>query len=173
MKGFVLFKSGTGVSGRKSDENASIRNGDPACFQELIYLSRHSLQDLVLFILVSMAFFHLRYLDVMAPMTEDIRALLGSPPPPTLSTVALCGYSISAAVLILARTVNGSRPSLKWSHFGFRAVFYLFFIASRSLAEHFMEVFIAGMLLIGLEQLNIWTYSRKILPRKRKIIENT
>jgi hypothetical protein len=55
---------------------------------------------------------------------------------------------------------------LKWTYLGYRLVFYLFYSFSNSLAENFMSVFVAGLILFGLEQMNTLTYSLKIQPRE-------
>jgi len=141
----------------------------PVHEQTIQVLSRRGIIGLFLFLLVSSLFFTLRDIDLLAPLAESARVILGCPPPPDLATLALAGYTLSAMVLVLARIMTGARPSLKWVHLGYRTVFYIFYAVSNSLAENFMGVFVAGLVLIGLEQLNIWTHSLKILPRQKAL----
>jgi hypothetical protein len=133
---------------------------------DLRLLARKGLWQLLTFVAASALFFYFRHADLFAPLAENIRQVLGCPPPAALTTLALAGYTLSAAIILLSRTVDGVRPSLKWTYLGYRLVFYLFYSFSNSLAENFMSVFVAGMILFGLEQMNTLTYSLKIQPRE-------
>lgn len=138
---------------------------------DLRLLARKGLWQLCTFVAASALFFHFRHVDLLAPLAENMRQILGCPPPATLTTLALAGYSVSAAILLLSRTVGGVRPSLKWTYLGYRLVFYLFYSFSSSLDEHFMGAFVAGLILFGLEQMNIVTYSLKTQPRQGALPE--
>lgn len=133
---------------------------------ELLSLSHRGIRDLFLFVMISTAFFWVRNVDVLAPLSESIRVILGAAPPTALTNAALGGYTFSALVLIAGRTANGSRPSMTWQHLFLRSVFYPFYLFSNALEIHFMGAFIAGLLLYGLEQLNIWTYAQKQDPKR-------
>ena len=159
----------TTLASRNSGSAASAKEKTGARLSDLQALTRRGWQELALFLLVSTVFFCIRQADLLAPFTEGARRLLGSPPPPHLITLALIGYTLSAAVLIVGRAASGARPSLKWSHFVMLTAFYLFYGFSGSLAENFMGVFVAGLIRILLEQLNTWTYSVKTLPHGREL----
>ncbi len=137
---------------------------------EIQGLTRRGTMEFVLFLLLSTAFFCCRQTDLLAPLAENARQILGCPPPAALVTLAVGGYVISAAILQLHRIVNGVRPVLKWSHLLFRTVFYLFYACAASLQSHFLGVFIAGLALFALDQLNIFTYSVKILPEGKTLM---
>lgn len=138
---------------------------------DLRLLARKGLWQLFTFVAASALFFYFRHADLLAPLAENIRQVLGCPPPAALTTLALAGYTLSAAIILLSRTVDGVRPSLKWTYLGYRLVFYLFYSFSNSLAENFMSVFVAGLILFGLEQMNIAAYSLKTQPRKGALSE--
>ena len=163
MNAHTTISPGNPKGAASATEKIEARIGD------LQTLTRRGWQELILFLLVSTGFFCIRQADLLAPLTESARLFLGCPPPPLLTTLALVGYTLSAAVLILGRAASGARPALKWSHAGLRIVFYLFYGTSGALEENFMTVFVAGLGLIVLEQLNIWTYSLKTLPRGRQL----
>ncbi len=146
-----------------AEEDIRARNHD------LQGLSRRGLRDLFLFFMISACFFGLRRVDLLAPLAESVRELLGCPPAPELTTLALTGYTLSALVLILARALQGERPRLSWSHLGYRTVFFFFYTVAGALEENFMGVLLAGLLLFGLEQLNIWTYALKTLPGRKAL----
>jgi hypothetical protein len=173
MNGLVNSEGRRPCTGTSS-KTATRRNAKEdirARYHDLQSLSRRGLRDLFLFFVLSVWFFSMRQVDLLTPLAEGVRELLGCPPPPELTTLALAGYTLSAFVLILARTIQGERPRLRWSHLGYRTVFYFFYAVAGSLEENFMGVLLAGLFLIGLEQLNIWTYALKTLPG-RKILAN-
>jgi hypothetical protein len=145
------------------NQTTNSRKNDAA---DLHSLSRRGLRDLSLFLLISTAFFCLRGIDLLAPLGESARMILGSAPPTGLMTLAVGGYTLSALVLIVGRTVTGDRPRMTWLHLFFRTVFYPFFLFANALEGHFMSVFIAGLMLFALEQLNIWSHAQRNLPRK-------
>ncbi len=136
----------------------------PAGGNDLPQLCRRGLRDLLLFLAVSTLFFGIRHVDLLAPLAEPVRQLLGCPPPPFLTTLAAAGYTLSATILILGRIMSGARPTSKWSHLFFRTVFYFFYAVANALPENFMGVFVAGVFLLALEQLHIWIYCLKCLP---------
>jgi hypothetical protein len=173
MNGYAKPQPGSSrqpASGKMAGRHLPAEKIDAPC-HELRLLARQGLWQLFTFVAASALFFHFRHADLLAPLAENIRQLLGCPPPAALTTLALAGYSISAAILLLSRTVNGVRPSLKWAYLGYRLVFYLFYGFSHSLAEHFMSVFVAGLVLFGLEQMNIVTHTLKTQPRKAALLE--
>lgn len=173
MNGYAKPQPGTSRkhdSGKMAGRHQLAEKIDVPC-HELSLLTRKGLWQLFMFVAASSLFFHFRHVDLLAPLAENIRQVLGCPPPAALTTLALSGYSISAAIVLLSRTVNGARPSLKWTYVGYRLVFYLFYSFSYSLAENFMGVFVSGLILFGLEQMNIATYSLKTQPRKRALPE--
>jgi hypothetical protein len=138
--------------------------------QELQSFCRRWLQGLFAFLLVSTCFFWIRGIDLLAPLTEGARQLLGCPPPPTLTSLALAVYLFSTVVLLLDRTAAGAMPSLKWRHLACRMVFFPFYAVANALDRYFIFVFVAGLVIFGLELLNIYTYSLKILPGEREMV---
>jgi len=168
MNGFA--KPQPTASGKKTSRKMADRHLRAETIEahgdDLRLLARKGLWQLLTFVAASALFFHFRHADLLAPLAENIRQVLGCPPPAALTTLALAGYTLSAAIILLSRTVGGVRPSLKWTYLGYRLVFYLFYSFSNSLAENFMSVFVAGLILFGLEQMNTLTYSLKTQPRE-------
>jgi hypothetical protein len=138
--------------------------------QELQLFSRRWLQGLFAFLFISTCFFWIRRIDLLAPLAESTRQLLGCPPPPALTSLALAVYLFSTVVLLLDRTAGGSRPSLKWRHLVCRSVFFFFYAVANALDEYFIFVFVAGLVVIGLELLNIYAYSMKTLPGGKEMV---
>lgn len=118
---------------------------------ELCALSRRGLWHLLLFLLLSMAAFAGQDFDLFAAVPEDFWTLLGSPPPPQLIHLVLGIYTFCALLLLPARQTRASLAQ-SWAHVGYRTVFYLFYLSGNALAANFMVVFVAGLILYGLEQ---------------------
>lgn len=124
-----------------------------------------------LFLLISGAAFFARDFNLFAVIPENARQLLGSPPPPDLISIALAIYTLSAIILLLSSLANNSQPPTNWNHLGYRAAFYLFYLVSSSLADHFLAVFYVGLLLYGLENLCIWIYTTRASEGNQKAME--
>ncbi|MBE0599239.1 MAG: hypothetical protein IH614_18505 [Desulfuromonadales bacterium] len=141
----------------------------PAPASDLQSLSCRGVLELFVFLLISTIFFEFRHTDLLAPLGENIRLILGCPPPPLLTTLALAGYTLSALVLILHRTSHASRPQLRWIHLGYRSCFYFFYMVSNTLEANFMPVLVSGLLLFTLEHLNIWSYAMQTTTNQERI----
>ena len=118
---------------------------------ELSALSRRGLWHLLLFLLLSMAAFAGQDFDLFEAIPENFWTLLGSPPPPQMIHLVLGIYTFCALLLLPAR-MNKASLMQSWAHMGYRTVFYLFYMSANALAAHFMLVFVAGLILYGLEQ---------------------
>ena len=129
---------------------------------ELCVLSRRGLWHLLLFLLISMAAFSGQDFDLFAALSEDLWPLLGSPPPPQLIHLGLTIYTFCALMLLPARLNSASRAQ-SWAHTGYRTIFYFFYLSANTLATHFMVVFVAGLILYGLEQAYLLLHMCKTL----------
>ncbi len=161
MNNTTTHSTGTEKTGANKSRNPSA---------ELQALTRRGIVELIAFLLISTVFFFCRHTDLFAPMAESVRQILGCPPPPALTAMAMTGYIVSAAILIIHRTADGQSPQLKWSNLFLRSVFYIFHGFSGSLETHFMGVFVGGLILFALEHLNIWAYSLKIMPDRKALL---
>jgi len=137
--------------------------------KDMAVLYRHETLNFVLFLVISTAFFSIRNVDLLTPLSESTRQILGQPPPPFLTGVAVGVYSVTAAILIIARIVNGTVPPRKWLSLFLRTVFYFFFAVANALPANFMGVFIAGLSLFGLEQFHLWSVYLKHQPAEKSL----
>ena len=133
----------------------------PKRVQNLALLTRRNLWEVLLFLLVSLGAYACLDSNLFLQAPENLRQLLGTPPPAFLIDLALATYLVSALILSLTRIAKGTRPAQNWSQLGYRCIFYLFYSFSGSLAAHFSLVFGIGIFLYGLEQAGIWIYSSK------------
>ncbi|RPI70584.1 MAG: hypothetical protein EHM38_05550 [Geobacteraceae bacterium] len=129
---------------------------------ELCLLSRRGLWHLLFFLLISIAAFAGQDFDLFAAVSEDFWTLLGSPPPPQLTHLVLGIYTFCALMLLPARLTRASLTQ-SWAHLSYRVVFYLFYLSANALAANFLVVFIAGLILYGLEQSYLLLHMSKTL----------
>ncbi|HEY5672301.1 MAG TPA: hypothetical protein VIR78_01225 [Malonomonas sp.] len=141
--------------------------------QALYVLSRRSLWEILLFLLLSIGVFSFREFDLFAAASEPVRQLLGYPPPAILINIALATYLFSAVTILLVRMANVTRPEQKWTQLGYRTVFYLFYSFSGTLSSHFIAVFSIGMLLYALEQGHLWLYTQKLVRREQELLSES
>lgn len=138
--------------------------------RDLHGLSRRGLWEILLFVLISIGALSLREFNLLASVSESARQLLGCPPPAYLVSIALATYCFSALTITLTQMANDGEPLLRWSHLGYRTVFYLFYAFSGSLANHFMAVFFIGFFLYAVEQAHIWTYCSRVARRDEGLL---
>lgn len=133
-------------------------------------VSRRSLWEILLFILISVGAFQLREFDLLASVSEPVRELLGHPPPAYLVSIALAVYCFSALTIALIQIANHAEPTLHWSHLGYRSMFYLFYSVSGSLANNFMAVFFIGFFLYAIEQAHVWIYAHYLELQEEELL---
>jgi len=133
-------------------------------------VSRRSLTEALLFILVSIGAFELRGFDLLASVSAPVRELLGYPPPTYLVTIALAVYCFSALTIALTQLANNAEPTPHWSHLGYRSMFYLFYSVSGSLANTFMAVFFIGLFLYAVEQAHVWIYAQHLEHKEEELL---
>ncbi|MEA3333710.1 MAG: menaquinol oxidoreductase [Pseudomonadota bacterium] len=106
----------------------------------------------------------------LPPISENLRELLGAPPPTSLISIALIVYAFSALILILGQMNKGSVRFRGWSHMGYLSAFYIFYYYSGLLRENFWPVFIAGLTILGLENYRVWSACSEALRKEKKIL---
>jgi hypothetical protein len=103
-------------------------------------------------------------------MPENVRGMLGSPPPPNLVSGLLVLYSFSAIILILSRMMSGAEPSRGLLHVIYLTLFYGFYHLAGSLEEYFWAVFVSGFTILALENFhNLVRYKPLIREEQEKL----
>ncbi|ABQ26888.1 hypothetical protein [Geotalea uraniireducens] len=130
-------------------------------------LSRRGLWAMALFLLISALALCLRDINLLVPLPEGIRQILGAPPPPILVHIALAVSTVSALVLILGRAVGSARPCHSWINIGLPTVFYPLYLVTEPLDVNFLVVLVVGLSIITLEHLTVWRYSSRAIAEER------
>ena len=131
-------------------------------------LSRRGLWAMALFLLISALALCLRDIDLLAPLPEGIRQILGAPPPPILVHIALAVSTVSALVIILGKAAGSARPCYSWINILLPTVFYPLYLVTEPLDANFLVVLVVGLVIITLEHLTVWRYSSRAIAEERE-----
>lgn len=135
-------------------------------------LSRRGLWGMLIFIMVSVMALPFRGVDLFADLPESFREILGTPPPPELIHVVLAISTISSIIIILGRAIEGGNPGCSWkrisSNICFRSAFYLLYATANALAENFLIVFTAGIIVLALEHFATWHYAVVTIEKEKE-----
>ena len=132
--------------------------------------SGKGLWSMVLFLLVS--FFAYDGFAILPDLSDDVRTMLGAPPPAEMISLALVVYAFSGIVRTLARMSQNIKPYLGLMHAAFFAAFYTFYQLSGSLQDNFWAVFFAGISVMGLENYYLWAHSNAEVRKERALLES-
>lgn len=135
-------------------------------------LSRRGLWGMLIFIVISGLALQFRAVDLFADLPENVRCIIGAPPPPALIHVVLAVSTLSSIIITIGRMAEDENPAGKWSRFwsglAFRSVFYLFYATANALEENFLLVFTAGMIVLILEHFATWLYAMRTIEREKE-----
>ncbi len=134
-------------------------------------LSRRGLWGILFFIVISGLAIQLRAIDLFAGLPENIRFIIGAPPPTALINVVLAISTISSIIITMGRMTEEENPAGNWGRFwsslAFRSVFYLFYATANALEANFPLVFTAGMIVLVLEHFATWLYAVRTIAREK------
>ncbi|SDZ75342.1 hypothetical protein SAMN05660420_00130 [Desulfuromusa kysingii] len=136
--------------------------------KKLELLSSTGLWILALFTMLSMGAF--RNFDFLPPLSDSLRAALGTGPPVKYINGALVVYGFSAIILILTQMASDKKPRGALGHFGYLGAFYLFYHFSAGLAENFWAIFAVGLTILGLHSYHVWNYYHERIQEQTEIL---
>lgn len=128
--------------------------------------ARKGSYGLVLFVLIST--FAIPGFRFLPDLPEKAREVLGAPPKPEWIGMALAVYVFSALILALARIIQGTGGYRGWSHLFYITSFYIFFGFTETARESFWAVFVAGLIIFGLENFAVRTHSREMIEEEEE-----
>ena len=150
-----------GNFGQCSEE---IRHG----IDDLHVLSRRGLWRMLLFLVISAAALQARDFDLFGALPENIREILGAPPPPDLIHLVLVVSTLSALVLIAGRGADDPCGRSGWLRFWMTAFFYPLYSMSNSLGTWFPAVFAAGMAILLVEHFTVWAQTSRAIHEEKE-----
>ncbi len=134
-------------------------------------LSRRGLWGMLAFIVISGLALQFRAIDLFAGLPDNVRCIIGAPPPPALIHVVLAVSTLSSIIITIGRMAGEENPAGSWtrlcSSLAFRSVFYLFYATANALEENFLLVFVAGMIVLVLEHFATWLYATRTIEREK------
>ena len=164
-----------GQAGPNSDVRQAPGREDLRCriearIQRLERASANGLWSMVLFLSVS--FFAFDGFSIFPDLSDDVRRMLGSPPPGEMISLALVVYAFSSIVRTLARMSRNVKPYLGLMHAAFFAAFYTFYQLSGVLPDNFWAVFFAGISVMGLDNYYLWSHSKEAVRKECALLES-
>ncbi len=129
--------------------------------ESLVKLSRKGLLELLQFLLISGCAFTVQDFNLFATFPEQVKVILGCPPPAILTNIALTIYCIAIMIPQCISLASGSRPTRTHCHLAYLVSFYLFYFISNALAANFAGVLTVGLIIYGLGQLSIWAHATR------------
>ena len=109
-------------------------------------------------------------LERLLPISDQVREVLGAPPPMGLINLALVIYSFSAIILILSRMTMGIAPDTGFSHVGFLVGFYLFYYYAGAMVENLCAVLAAGSTIMLLYLYHLRNFCAEELRKERETL---
>lgn len=141
-----------------------------ARIQRLERASGNGLWSMVLFLSVS--FFAFDGFAILPDLSNNVRKMLGSPPPGEMISLALVVYAFSSIVRTLARMSHNIKPYAGLMHAAFFTAFYTFYQLSGVLQDNFWAVFFAGISVMGLDNYYLWAHSNNAVRKERALLES-
>lgn len=136
---------------------------------ELRRQARKGAYGLVLFVVISTL--AIPGFRAMPTLPEKVHQILGAPPKPEWISMALVVYVFSALTLTLARIMQGSGVYKGWSHLFYITCFYVFYGFTTVARDSFWAVFVSGLIILGLENFAVRTYSNEIIEEEKERLE--
>jgi hypothetical protein len=137
--------------------------------RDLRLQARKGAYGLVLFVIISV--FAIPGFRALPTLPDKVRQILGAPPKPEWISMALVVYVFSALTLTLARIMQGSGVYKGWSHLFYVTCFYLFYGFTTVARDSFWAVFVSGLIILGLENFAIRTYSNEHIEEEKERLE--
>lgn len=147
-----------------------LRQRIEARIRRLERASGNGLWSMVLFLAVS--YFAFDGFAILPDLSDDVRRMLGAPPPGEMISLALVVYAFSSIVRTLARMSRNIKPYTGLMHAAFFTAFYTFYQLSGVLQDNFWAVFFAGISVMGLDNYYLWAHSNEAIGKERALLES-
>ena len=163
-----MSQAGPNPDGQQVPGRDDLRQKVEARIRRLERVSLAGLWSMVLFLLVSFGAYD--NFSFLPELSDDMRRMLGAPPPSEMISLALVIYAFSGIVGTLARMSRNIKPFRGLMHMAFFTAFYAFYFLSGVLPDNFWAVFFAGLSVMGLENYYLWAHSNEVLQKEREML---
>lgn len=151
---------------------------DPATHREYIRKSIESIQHhaqrglwgFLFFLAVSMYSWSISGHDLFGPMLPGELQLIDPEIFLLITDIVLAVSTLCDLVLIAGRLNEGGRPERIWFHVWFRTAFYLIYLVGGFLPVRFFAVFLAGLFVIGFEQIALYVYASRTIREEKQLL---
>jgi hypothetical protein len=138
----------------------------------LYIVSRRGLWRLLLFLACSTAALGFRNVDLFASLSENIREMLGAPPPLILVHCVLAVSTLSAIILIAGNGAEEISERHRWSRLGLSVCFYPLYAVTHTLETFFPMVLAAGLIILVFEHVTIYFQTSKEIREEKLRLGN-
>ena len=164
----TMSQAGPHTDGQQMPSRDGLKERVEARIRQLERAALAGPWSMVLFLLVSFGAYG--NFSFLPELSEEVRRLLGAPPPTEMISLALVIYAFSGIVGTLARMSRNIKPFRGLMHAAFFTAFYLFYFLSGVLSDNFWAVFFAGLSVMGLENYYLWAHSSEALKKEREML---
>ena len=122
-------------------------------------MNQQNALEIACFIIISAVAYTFKDFNLFASASESMKHILGIPPSAYYINISLFVYVFSASVIRLISILTDQQPIIKWTHLGYRSIFYVFYCFSGVIAANFIPVLLIGLGLYTLDQFHILYYN--------------
>lgn len=165
-------KTATVTSGNFSAPNR-LDHALEATIDDLYTNSRSGLRGLLIFLGASAIALYFNEQTLAGSLPAGIMAQLGATPSVILINWVFGASTLSSLISIAGKIYHEREPGKTSIHLSFRVAFYLLYFISGVLSEYFNVVFIAGLVVLGLQHYNVWNYYMRAIEINTGGCDNT
>lgn len=132
--------------------------------------SQRGLWAFMFFLAVSMYSWCISGVEVASPMLPGELLLIDPAHFLLITDIVLAVSTLCDLILIAGRLNDGGRPERIWFHVWFRTAFYLLYLLGGVLPIRFFAVFLAGLLVIGFEQVALYLYASRVIREEKQLL---
>ena len=123
--------------------------------------AQQNLIEMILFLGIAIFAYSFKDFNLFETCSEPVKQILGYPPQAIYVSYAMMVYLFSAFVIRVTSIAQDIKPIVKWSHLGYRSIFFVFYSFSGTIADNFFPVLLIGMFLYTLDQYHIFHYNHE------------
>jgi len=127
--------------------------------------SRGGLWGILFYLSASVVAFCYKDQSLASVLPAHIMQQLGPVPPVFMATIVVWISTFSALSIIAGRLYHGTPPSSTITHVAFRIGFFALFFMVGGLGYYINELFVSGLIVLGLQHCNVFNYYSNLLEK--------
>lgn len=152
-----------GLNAQQTKIIESVTYHDEKVLHDLYMRSRSGLWGLFIYLTASVLAYFFRDQSLATVLPLHIMQMLGPVPPVFIAYCALWVSTLSSLTIIAGRLYHSTKPSSTTTHLLFRIAFFVLFFIVGGLAQHINAIFISGLVVLALQNHNVFNYYSKMI----------